>query len=665
MAFQFFSEVFLLKRNKAARILAIILAVALALSLLLIPFAGMAHAEPMPQQESVTVLFTHDMHDHLLPVNTVNADGETVSSGGYARLKTLMDGIRAEKGTTITLDAGDYSMGSLFQSIYSTDAPELRMLGALGVDVTTFGNHEYDYGPDGLAQSLDSAHTSGDVLPQIVQANYKTPLDGDEAGEGARELVRALADYGVQDYTMIERNGLNIAVFGIMGKDSDNCAPNSEMALDDPIETARRVVSDIQENETADLIICLSHSGTDENEDKSEDHALAKAVPEIDLIISGHTHTLLEEAIQVGSTTIVSCGSYCENLGEVTLARNGDGWALADYTIHAVDDSVADDAAITEKIEGFKTIVEESYLSHYDLTFDEVLARNDIAFTMNEDGENTMGNLLADSYIYTVKLLEGENYTPITLSAVPDGVIRSTLATGELTTADAFNVLSLGIGEDRTIGYPLIDAYLTGKELSLVAEIDASVSRLLPIAKLSTSGITYTYNPSRIPLDYVTDLKVITESGNAVWPDNKQLYRVVSDLYTLQMLSSVTDVSYGLIKLTPKDENGEAITDLNSRILHDSEGNEIKAWQCVATYLRSFEKDGSGVSVVPAQYAQPEGRVVMENDSSLSAIVSNPGTTTLIVIVVLAVLIVLIGLVTHLIVRRWANKLDYHEIEYR
>lgn len=649
-----------MKQKKAARILAIILAVALALSLLLIPFASVAHAESTGE-EHVTVLFTHDLHDHLLPVNATGADGQSASSGGYARLKTLMDDIRANHDITITLDAGDYSMGSLFQSIYATDAPELRMLGALGVEATTFGNHEYDYGPGGLADSLDAARESGDVLPQILQANYVTPLNGDTASEDAQDLVRAMADYGVKDYTMIERGGVNIAVFGIMGKDSDTCAPNSEMALDDPIETAKRIVADIQANEKADLMICLSHSGTDENEDKSEDHALAKAVPEIDLIISGHTHTVLEDALQVGNTTIVSCGSYCRYLGEVTLEKNGDNWSLAEYNLHTVDNSVAEDAAIAEKIDEFKAIVEETYLSHYNLTFDEVLARNDIAFTTNEAGENTMGNLLADSYLYTVALLEGEDYEPITLAAVPDGVIRSTLAVGNLTTSDAFNVLSLGIGQDRTIGYPLVDAYLTGKELSAVAEIDASVSHLMPIAKLSTAGISYTYNPCRIPLDFVTDLKLRQQDGTSVYPNHDQLYRVVSDLYTVQMLSSVTDVSYGLIKLTPKDENGAAITDFNARILHDSEGNEIKAWQCVATYLRSFDKDETGVSVVPEQYAAAEGRVMMHEDSSLGAVVANPGTTTLLVIAVLVVFFLVVVLISRFLIRRWIQRMDYHD----
>lgn len=74
---------------------------------------------------------------------------------------------------TITLDAGDFSMGSLFQTIYATDAPELRALGAMGFDVTTLGNHEFDYRQKGLADMLDAAVASKDPLPKMVQANYK------------------------------------------------------------------------------------------------------------------------------------------------------------------------------------------------------------------------------------------------------------------------------------------------------------------------------------------------------------------------------------------------------------------------------------------------------------------------------------------------------------
>ena len=97
----------------------------------------------------LTILFTHDTHDHFLP--------DAADMGGYTRLTALLKEQREAPTPsgftypTITLDAGDFSMGSLFQTIYTTDAPELRALGAMGYDVTTLGNHEFDYRQQGLA----------------------------------------------------------------------------------------------------------------------------------------------------------------------------------------------------------------------------------------------------------------------------------------------------------------------------------------------------------------------------------------------------------------------------------------------------------------------------------------------------------------------------------
>ena len=131
--------------------------------------------------QTLTILFTHDTHDHFLPMSA-EGGGEY---GGYTRLATLLKEQRkrpavladgsAVQGPTVTLDAGDFSMGSLFQTIYATDAPELRALGAMGYDATTLGNHEFDYRAAGLADMLRAAVASGEALPALVQANYKPP----------------------------------------------------------------------------------------------------------------------------------------------------------------------------------------------------------------------------------------------------------------------------------------------------------------------------------------------------------------------------------------------------------------------------------------------------------------------------------------------------------
>ena len=96
--------------------------------------AGAAETEG----ETLTILFTHDTHDHFY------TDGDGL--GGYVRLATLLKReCAAAEGAVVTVDGGDFSMGSLFQTVYTTDAPELQALGAMGYDVATLGNHEFDY----------------------------------------------------------------------------------------------------------------------------------------------------------------------------------------------------------------------------------------------------------------------------------------------------------------------------------------------------------------------------------------------------------------------------------------------------------------------------------------------------------------------------------------
>ena len=269
---------------------------ALLLLTLLIPW-GLA--EPAPGPHQTTVLFTHDLHSHFLPLE--RADGG--ESGGYARLASALEQQRALHPDALTLDGGDFSIGSLVQTLYTTRAAELRTMGALGYDATTAGNHEFDHTGLGFAQMLTAAYTSGDPLPALLMANY-APSAG---GPDQLDIQRAMSAYGVTDTLLLERGGVTYGIFGLMGTDSDDCAPTSGFTLEDPVQAAQRCVDSLEE-QGAQFIIALSHSGTDERERKTEDQQLAREVEGIDLILSGHTHTTLTQPIVEGDTYIVSAG---------------------------------------------------------------------------------------------------------------------------------------------------------------------------------------------------------------------------------------------------------------------------------------------------------------------------------------------------------------------
>lgn len=148
-------------------------ALALAALVLVGCFCGVYATETA---EDATILFTHDLHSHFLPA--VDEDGGEY--GGYARLMTKIREQRQIDPDAILVDGGDFAMGSLFQTAYPTKALELRMMGAMGFDVTTFGNHEYDYLSSGLCSMLYAAMDSGEALPAIVESNFLPPEDAPE-----------------------------------------------------------------------------------------------------------------------------------------------------------------------------------------------------------------------------------------------------------------------------------------------------------------------------------------------------------------------------------------------------------------------------------------------------------------------------------------------------
>ena len=635
-------------RNVWQRAGALFLAILLTAGL----FCPTAGAAGQAEQTPVTILFTHDTHSHLLP----QADEEGGEYGGYTRLATLLEEERAQaEGAVLTVDGGDFSMGTLFQAVFTTHAAELRMLGAMGYDVTTLGNHEFDYRAQGLADMLNAAvdarESGGEsglptALPQIVQANYTTPKD--PADSGSQALTAALERYGVKPYTVVEKDGVRFGVFGIFGKDADETAPMSGIVLADPVETAKTVVSELQQ-EDCDYIICLSHSGTD-GKGGGEDVELARAVDGIDVIISGHTHSTLEEPLEINGAFIVSCGEYTQNLGVLTLQKEDGQTKLVDYRLDPVDETVPEAADMVEYAEQFKTLVGEEYLSDYGYTFDQVLAESPFSFTpisrfAKVQEEDSLGNLIADSYIYAVQQAEGEDYVPVDFAVVASGVIRGSFAEGEITVSDAFNVSSLGSGADGSPGYPLVSAYLTGKELKDAFEVDASVTPLMSAAQLYAAGMEWSFNPNRMIFDKVTECHQVLPDGSQVSLEDDRLYRVVTGLYSAQMLGAVNGKSFGILTITPKDENGQPITDFEAHIIHDETGSEVKEWYALASYLEAL-------GTVPEQYSGPEGRKNVERSWNPIDLLKNPGAPTLVLLAAVAILILLVVGIVRLVRRR-------------
>lgn len=600
-----------------------------------------AVAEGCTQKSDVTtILFTHDLHSHFLPQSTAEG-GE---SGGYARLKTVIDGERAMNPDALLVDGGDFSIGSLIQTLYTTQAAELRTMGAMGYDAVTIGNHEFDHKGTGFAEMLNSAKAAQQaavelllvdarplenmdayrerfgpvtpVLPTLLEANYAPADDNPD-----RAFIRsAMENYGVTDCVTLERGGVTYGLFGLMGVDSDECAPTSGFTRTDAAKAAKRCVETLK-GEGAEIIVCLSHSGTGDSLASSEDEELAKAVDGIDVIVSGHTHSTLAEPLVVNDTYIVSSGPYCQNLGSLTFSWDDGGEKrLLDYRLIPIDETVAENPEIAGLVEQWKDMVGETYLARYGLTYDEVLTRSDYdlntpASAVQEN--NGLGTLVSDAFLWADRTLNAAYAdSPHTVSVTADGVLRANLPAGDLTVAMAFDVLSMGVGEDGTSGFPLVAVYLTGKELKAAMEVDASVTPIMPAAQLYMSGAKYAFNTKRMFFNRVYDAALTdvtfdeSGTGNAYEIDDNALYRVVTGMYSAQMLGTVKSKSMGLLSLEPKQANGTPVTDFADCILYDANGNELKEWYALAAYLEQFGEDG-----LPDRYADPANGCKQVSDS--------------------------------------------------
>ena len=663
-------------RRFSAFFLALLLAV-----LCVLPVGAVA--EGCTQETNVTtILFTHDLHSHFLPQSTAEG-GE---SGGYARLKTVIDGERAMNPDALLVDGGDFSIGSLIQTLYTTQAAELRTMGAMGYDAVAIGNHEFDHKGTGFAEMLNSAKAAQQaavelllvdarpledmdayrerfgpvtpVLPTLLEANYAPADDNPD-----RAFIRsAMENYGVTDCVTLERGGVTYGLFGLMGVDSDECAPTSGFTRTDAAKAAKRCVETLK-GEGAEIIVCLSHSGTGDSLASSEDEELAKAVDGIDVIVSGHTHSTLAEPLVVNDTYIVSSGPYCQNLGSLTFSWDDGGEKrLLDYRLIPIDETVAENPEIAGLVEQWKDMVGETYLARYGLTYDEVVTHSD--YDLNTPASavqknNGLGTLVSDAFLWADRTLNAAYAdSPHTVSVTADGVLRANLPAGDLTAAMAFDVLSMGVGEDGTSGFPLVAVYLTGKELKAAMEVDASVTPIMPAAQLYMSGAKYAFNTKRMFFNRVYDAALTdvtfdeSGTGNAYEIDDNALYRVVTGMYSAQMLGTVKSKSMGLLSLEPKQANGTPVTDFSDCILYDANGNELKEWYALAAYLEQFGEDG-----LPDRYADPANGCKQVSDSfAPGQLLAGWNGITWVVLGIVLLILALIFLLIHSLRRRSGGK---------
>ncbi|MBA7559479.1 hypothetical protein ES708_01094 [subsurface metagenome] len=580
--------------------------------------------------KTITIIHSNDLHSHLLGFSpnidyTPLETGDDTTVGGWARIAGVIKEVkRSRTNPVLVLDAGDFLMGSLFHMLSREEAFELRLMGAMGYDVVTLGNHEFDLKPAGLARILVTADRLGRI-PSIVLSNAifsaESAADDDLEGIFARGIVRP--------YRIVEKDGIRIGLFGLMGRDAAEVAPfASPVTFEDPAIAARRMVERLRGEERADIVICLSHSGLADDPERSEDEVLAKEVPGIDIIISGHTHTKTDVRT-VNDTIIVQAWSYGRQVGVMDITWDGGRVLLEKYRLVDIDDSIEGDPRITGMIDAFESRIDEEFLAAKGLRFRQIIAHTPFTLEIRED-ECSLGNLIADSIPWYINRHDSDPDDPATrveVGVVSNGVIRDAIEpgrTGDVAVCDAFRAIPLGIGfDDRSsMGYPLVSFYIYPAEVKKALEILTSIYPLKgPDYYLQISGVKFSYNPHRMIFDRVTEIWLGDEQRGYARLDysasNTRLIRVAADIYNATFLKIVGNFTWHVLDIVPKDRGGNPIDDLRSaRVDADKQTpgiQELKEYMGVLEYIRSFpDTTGDGVSDIPERYRGRLGRQLVE-----------------------------------------------------
>jgi 5''-nucleotidase/2'',3''-cyclic phosphodiesterase and related esterases len=514
------------------------------------------------QSDSLRVCFTHDLH------------------GNIESLPALAGAIRQQQQqvsyTQLLVDAGDFSMGSFSQLLFRSQAPEYSALIQMGYDALCFGNHEFDFGDGALLAMLqagrENSQAQGLKEPLWLAANIKA-----QAGAALDSAFRLI---NLQEWTVLERDGQRIGLFGLLGKVAMQNSLSPHLQFEDPKQAARRAVQALQ-TAGVDWIICLSHSGTAARDRDSEDLQLAKAVKGIDLIISGHSHSVLRQPLvlnhQGRQTYIVSAGASGEYLGVIDLCKQQGRTALLHYALLATAEAPPQ-AAMADYVQALSGLLADSLFRQEGFYPQDSLACLTQALMVAPDaeGNSPLGSVTAQAFRQSLRRLRPElNEAPL-IGLIPWGCLRADLPAGTLRPQDFFSVLSLGMGADGRLGYPLVLSYLYGKELEDLCELNASVAGTLPDARLFFAGLRYRYQPFFPPFFRVFGLEIEDAHGNWQPVVPTQLYAVTGNLYTAQMLGMLHASSHGILSAQLK--SAQELPEMALEIMYEAEGRGAKDW---------------------------------------------------------------------------------------
>ncbi|EBA14977.1 probable 5`-nucleotidase protein [Roseobacter sp. SK209-2-6] len=462
--------------------------------------AGMAAAE-----YKLTILHTNDIHSRIESINkydsTCNAEGEAEGKcfGGVARIKTMVDARRAalEGHNVILLDAGDPFQGSLFYTTYK-GAAEAEFMQAIGYDAMAVGNHEFDDGPPALRAFIDA------VEFPVISGNLDLSSSLDLKGH-------------VGNHVVLEVGGEKIGIISALATDTvETSSPGPDVVFQDEIESLKADVAAL-EAEGVTKIIALTHVGL------PMDLKIAEAVPGIDVVVGGHSHTLLSNTsekaagsypVMAGGVPVVQAYAYSKYLGEleVSFDEAGNVTAASGEPI-LLDASVTPDAAIAARVAEMGAPIEEMKQRVVAATAEAVEGAREVCRTT----ECPMGNLVADAMLDRVK------DQGISIAIQNGGGLRASIDAGEVTMGEVLTVLPFQntLSTFEASGEVVIAALENG-----VSQVEDGKGRFPQVA-----GLKYTFDLSVAPNEgRISDVQVM-EGGSWVAVDPAKTYGVVTNNY--------------------------------------------------------------------------------------------------------------------------------------
>jgi 5'-nucleotidase len=511
-------------------------------------------------------------------------------------------------------------------------------MGMMGYDATTFGNHEFDLGPDGLGRSISVAAKAGRI-PAVLASNADFSKK-DPTLAGLQRLARTGV---ILRYTVIERGGIRFGIFGLLGKEALHYTNGGATTFADSIETAKEMVKLLRDKEKVDLVIALSHGGMEKGKDgrytEGEDVRLAGDVPGIDVVISGHSHTFLKEATIVNDRTpVVQAGKESKNLGELVITVDGNKLTVESYQLLPIDDSIAGDRAIAAEIDNLKKGVTAAVFASRGYSIDQPLA------IAPQDLPNTYSDIAASTLLANLSTDAFRKATKADIGFTVNGTMRAGLTrgrTGVQTVYDVFAMAPLGAGVlDTTAGSALVTGYLTGLDLKHILEFmlvdnPTHPGEFFPRA----SGMRFRYNLSRPKFDAVTAIELgdLDRGYKAIDISGKdaRLYSLTCPLMVGQYIVAITKFTNGQLQIVAKNRKGqplkskvEALEDPRSTTpdLLASSGTtdrksvatdgknkaarEIKEWQAIMDHLRSLPAKKGELPVIPVDERAAEVRAI-------------------------------------------------------